>query len=407
VDSKRAGSGPELAGIAEGDSPENGMGEGLLAGIMDFHSDKAPALLEAMKATPTERTQAHQLMTTRISRREGAEELDARPGGLSCQRRLPGAFEILLSNIKTSGDVDISYGAGLLEIATAPLTITANAVSRPFGQANPMLTATITGWAYGDDAPVFISPLQFDTVVAVDSGVGKYTIVPSGAVTEFYSIDFVPGVLTIVRADQSIVFPEIDEVVLDREPVTVALEATSSSGLPATFTLLEGDASLVGNTLTISVPGSLAITASQAGDASWNAAANVVRHVDVTGRGVIADMDGDGLPDAFQARYFADNTSADPNADDDHDLFSNRAEWLFGTSPIDRRSLPMVQFDAFEQSVSIETMIERRYVLEVSSDLTEFEAFGDSPLGTGDALNFAELPQGNGFQAFRIRVLEE
>jgi len=67
----------------------------------------------------------------------------------------------------------------------------------------------------------------------------------------------------------------------------------------------------------------------------------------------------------------------------------------------------MVQFDGFEQSVSIEMMIERRYVLEVSSDLTEFEAFGDSQLGTGDALNFAELPQGNGFQAFRIRVLEE
>lgn len=73
MDSKRAGSGPELAGIAEGDSPENGMGKGLLAGIMDSHSDKAPALLEAMKATPTERTQAYQLMSTRISRMEGAE----------------------------------------------------------------------------------------------------------------------------------------------------------------------------------------------------------------------------------------------------------------------------------------------------------------------------------------------
>ncbi|NCF87794.1 MAG: hypothetical protein GWQ08_20100 [Verrucomicrobiaceae bacterium] len=46
---------------------------------------------------------------------------------------------------------------------------------------------------------------------------------PSGAVSESYSIDFVPGVLTIVRVDQSIVFPENDEVVLDREPVTGAL----------------------------------------------------------------------------------------------------------------------------------------------------------------------------------------
>ena len=57
----------------------------------------------------------------------------------------PGREKILLSNIQTSGDVNISYEAGLLEMATALLTITANAVSRPFGQANPMLTAAITG----------------------------------------------------------------------------------------------------------------------------------------------------------------------------------------------------------------------------------------------------------------------
>ena len=52
---------------------------------------------------------------------------------------------------------------------------------------------------------------------------------PSGAVSDFYSIDFVPGVLTIVRVDQSIVFPENDEVVLDREPVTEQTAADTAA----------------------------------------------------------------------------------------------------------------------------------------------------------------------------------
>lgn len=54
----------------------NGMREGLLAGIIDFHPNKAQELLNAMDATTTERTQAHQLTASRISRMQGAEELD-------------------------------------------------------------------------------------------------------------------------------------------------------------------------------------------------------------------------------------------------------------------------------------------------------------------------------------------
>ncbi len=56
---------------------KTGMREGLLHGIMDYHPDRASELLDAMEATPAERTQANKLLATRISRMEGAENLDA------------------------------------------------------------------------------------------------------------------------------------------------------------------------------------------------------------------------------------------------------------------------------------------------------------------------------------------
>ena len=78
---------------AQEDIPlKTGMREGLLHGIMDYHPDRATELLAAMEATPAERTQANKLLATRISRMEGAEELDAWFAGLPADT--PGRDEI-------------------------------------------------------------------------------------------------------------------------------------------------------------------------------------------------------------------------------------------------------------------------------------------------------------------------
>ncbi len=45
------------------------------------------------------------------------------------------------------------------------------------------------------------------------------------------------------------------------------------------------------------------------------------------------DGDSDGLPDAWEAAYFTNALAADPDADDDHDGFNNRAEYRAGTNP--------------------------------------------------------------------------
>ena len=187
----------------------------------------------------------------------------------------------------------------------------------------------------------------------------------------------------------------------------ITLGATSSSGLAVEYALLEGVAELVGDLMTINDPGEIAIAARQSGDASWNAASEIVQRFHVTGRAVVPDSDGDGLPDAFEQAYFDDTTSATPEEDNDHDGLSNRTEWLFGTSPIDAQSSPVLQIGVTDRLISIQSVSERLYTLEVSEDLNEFTAMGDSLPGTGEVIQFPSLPTELSFRAFRVRVSEE
>ena len=53
---------------------------------------------------------------------------------------------------------------------------------------------------------------------------------------------------------------------------------------------------------------------------------------------VVSDTDHNGLPDAWELRYFR-HLGLDPNADPDHDGMSNRHECLAGTDPINPNSV--------------------------------------------------------------------
>jgi len=57
---------------------------------------------------------------------------------------------------------------------------------------------------------------------------------------------------------------------------SIALSASSDSGLPVSFTVTEGPATLTGSTLTFTGNGTVVITASQPGDSTYAPAANVV-----------------------------------------------------------------------------------------------------------------------------------
>ena len=90
-------------------------------------------------------------------------------------------------------------------------------------------------------------------------------------------------------------------------PASITLNATATSGLPVTFTLSGGPATLSGNTLTLTgAPGTVSLVASQAGNATYSAAAPVSASLNVSASGQIVFFGSTGSNDTVAANLNAD-----------------------------------------------------------------------------------------------------
>ena len=86
------------------------------------------------------------------------------------------------------------------------------------------------------------------------------------------------------------------------------------------------------------------------------------------------DTNGDGLPDAWQIHYFGSisSPSARPDADPDHDGFSNLQEYLAGTDPTDSNSflrLDSVEVGQTNSVISFKAVAGKTYTVLSSSNL--------------------------------------
>jgi hypothetical protein len=79
--------------------------------------------------------------------------------------------------------------------------------------------------------------------------------------------------LVVKKANQTIAFAPLSNVTFGQSPIHLA--ATATSGLPVTYDLIWGRATLEGNILTITGPGRIRLQADQAGNNDYNAAAAV------------------------------------------------------------------------------------------------------------------------------------
>jgi hypothetical protein len=84
-----------------------------------------------------------------------------------------------------------------IDVAKAPLTITAQDKIRKLGTDNPPFTATYAGFVNGDTEASLDTPATFSTTAIKTSPLGQYPITPSGAADINYAITFVNGILTI------------------------------------------------------------------------------------------------------------------------------------------------------------------------------------------------------------------
>ena len=137
--------------------------------------------------------------------------------------------------------------------------------------------ATITGGA-------LVGVVSGDTVTLANNTTGTFAQAEVGvniAVTSYmtlaggdadsYTVSQPALEADIIKADQTIDFPVFPD---PEETETVSVSATASSGLPVTFAVESGPATLSGATnLSFSTTGVVSVVASQAGNAHWNEAA--------------------------------------------------------------------------------------------------------------------------------------
>ncbi|BDV44551.1 fibronectin type III [Geotalea uraniireducens] len=193
----------------------------------------------------------------------------SRPQNGSCDM---GAYERgLPASLTATG------GSGQLAPPTvafaAPLTA---AVADALGGPLDGVTVTFTGPASGASIAANGSATS-DAAgsaaygVAANGTPGSYTVTASVAsLTATYT-------LTNGTLDQSITFTPPATATYGDAPL--ALSATATSGLPVSFSLTSGPASLSGNLLTITGAGSIVVTATQAGNATYSAAPAVQRTI--------------------------------------------------------------------------------------------------------------------------------
>lgn len=163
------------------------------------------------------------------------------------------------------------YETSILTIKPARLRVKADNVSRYYGEPNPELTFTWSGFANDEDASV-IDELPVASVEAdADSDAGLYTITLTGGADDNYSITCNNGLLTVEALPQTITWEQASATVAVGS--SLELTATSSLGRTIEYTVSPANmATLSGNTLTFEMEGEVTVTATQPGDTNHAAA---------------------------------------------------------------------------------------------------------------------------------------
>jgi hypothetical protein len=149
---------------------------------------------------------------------------------------------------------------GTLTISQATATITLGTLGFTFdGQPKSTSASTVPA-----GLPVAIT---YDGSTSAPVNVGTYTV--NAALTDPNYAGSISGTLGIVKANQTIQFAPLGTTTIG---APVPLSATTSSALPIAFSVVSGNATLNGNSLTVADSGTVVVRATQAGNGNYNPA---------------------------------------------------------------------------------------------------------------------------------------
>jgi hypothetical protein len=157
----------------------------------------------------------------------------------------PGAH--LVTATYNDGQNPPATASGTLTVAPAPLTVTADDMTRPFGVANPTFTYTVSGLQAGDQVSALSAQPMCSTSATAASPVGTYAINCTGAASPNYTISYVAGTLSVTQGVTSTT-PANVETALGAPTVTLTAKV-AADGIPVqegtvTFTVTWGPHSL-------------------------------------------------------------------------------------------------------------------------------------------------------------------
>jgi uncharacterized repeat protein (TIGR02543 family) len=110
-----------------------------------------------------------------------------------------GTYPVVVSDA-SDDNYDFSYTDGSLEITKAALTVMANDATREYGEINPDLTYSVSGFK-NDETQIVIDVLPTVSTTAIQtSDVGTYPVVVSDASDDNYDFSYTDGSLEITKA---------------------------------------------------------------------------------------------------------------------------------------------------------------------------------------------------------------
>lgn len=199
-------------------------------------------------------------------------------------------YQIPASSASDSGQYTVQVanarGSTLSPAASIFVGTLPRITTHPVGQSVALNgTVSLTVAAVGDPAPTYrwrrdgvvlngatLASLTLSGVTGSDAG--SYTVeVSNGTLIPAQTIVSNPAVLSVERLAQQISFAALPTRTNQDPPFTVA--ATASSGLPVSFSVVSGPATVSGSTVTLTGAGTVTLRASQAGNHQYAAATPV------------------------------------------------------------------------------------------------------------------------------------
>ena len=146
---------------------------------------------------------------------------------------ITGTYPISLSG-GTSSNYSFIFQSGTLTIGKALLTATSDNKSKTYGQANPPLTISWTGFVNGESPAVIATlPIPSTTATALSNS-GSYPITASGGASTNYDFNYVASTLLVNKAmSTATANNQIRLVASPNPPLTIAYSGFVNGDTPA------------------------------------------------------------------------------------------------------------------------------------------------------------------------------